>query len=59
MDVDASGSANTGNIFRYDATDGQYIYNLSTKNNYTSGTYKIYVTIQNNGAHYSVMFSLK
>jgi hypothetical protein len=28
----SSGGSNTGNIFRYDTTAGQYIYNLSTKN---------------------------
>ncbi len=30
--VTASGGSNTGNIFRYDANAGQYIFNLSTKN---------------------------
>lgn len=55
--VVSSGSANTGNLFRYDATAGQYIYNLSTKS-YTKGTYRVYVK-PDNGNSYSVNFSLK
>ena len=55
--VDSSGNANTGNLFRYDATAGQYIFNLSTKG-YTKGTYKVYAK-PDNGQSYSVAFSLK
>ncbi len=55
--IDSSGNANTGNLFRYDAAAGQYIYNLSTKG-YTKGTYKAYAT-PDNGQSYSVVFSLK
>jgi len=29
-------TATTGNLFRYDATSGQYIFNLSTKSGYTN-----------------------
>jgi hypothetical protein len=29
-------AATTGNLFRYDATSGQYIFNLSTKSGYTN-----------------------
>jgi YVTN family beta-propeller protein len=55
--IDSSGSANTGNLFRYDATARQYIFNLSTKG-YSKGTYKVYAKV-NNGISYSVNFSLK
>ena len=55
--IDSSGNANTGNLFRYDAAAGQYIYNLSTKG-YTKGTYGVYAT-PDNGQSYSVVFSLK
>ncbi|MDP3297140.1 MAG: DUF1566 domain-containing protein [Thermodesulfovibrionia bacterium] len=55
--VESPGNANTGNLYRYDATKGQYIYNLSTKG-YTQGTYKVYAK-PNDGSSYSVMFSLK
>lgn len=55
--VDSSGNANTGNLFRYDATAGQYIFNLSTKG-YTAGTYRVYAK-PDDGSSYSVNFSLK
>lgn len=54
---DSSGNANTGNLFRYDGTAGQYIYNLSTKG-YAKGTYKVFATTDK-GDIYSVSFSLK
>ena len=57
LQVESSGSANTGNLFRYDTTAGQYIFNLSTKG-YTKGTYKVYAK-PDNGQSYSVVFSLK
>jgi hypothetical protein len=31
----STSNATTGNLFRYDATAGQYIFNLSTKGGYT------------------------
>lgn len=57
MLVDASGMANSGNLFRYDAVSGEYIFNLSTKG-YTKGTYRIYATPED-GQGYSVDFSLR
>jgi hypothetical protein len=39
---DSSGNANTGTLFRYDDTDEQYIYNLSTRS-LSTGTYRIHV----------------
>ena len=53
--VDASGSSNTDNIFRYSAPN--YIYNLSTKP-YTKGTYRIQVTLDDGTVH-KVNISLK
>jgi hypothetical protein len=44
VDVDASGASNTGNTFRYDTTEQQYIFNLSTKG-YGLGTYQITATL--------------
>jgi hypothetical protein len=32
----STAASTTGNLFRYDATSGQYIFNLSTKNGYTN-----------------------
>ena len=32
----STAASTTGNLFRYDATGGQYIFNLSTKSGYTS-----------------------
>jgi hypothetical protein len=39
---DSSGNANTGALFRYDDTEEQYIYNLSTRS-LSTGTYRIHV----------------
>jgi hypothetical protein len=47
----------SGNLFRYDTTENQYIYNLSTSN-FSAGTYRVYA-LPDNGGSYSVIFSLK
>ena len=39
-----TGSANTGNLFRWDSTANQYIYNLSTSNQ-KPGTYGVQITL--------------
>jgi len=57
LEVETSVNATTGNLFRFDETDGLYIFNLSTKN-LTAGTYKVYA-LPDNDAVYSVNFSLK
>lgn len=56
-DATASGDSNTGNLFRFDADSGQYIYNLSTQG-YSVGTYLIRTTL-NDGTTHDVQFSLK
>ncbi|MDP9268494.1 MAG: PxKF domain-containing protein [Acidobacteriota bacterium] len=57
VDTFASGSSNSGTLFRYDASSGQYIYNLSTQG-YGVGTYLIRTTL-NDGTTHDVQFSLK
>ena len=57
LDVEASGNANTDNIFRHNSAGGHYIYNLSTKN-YGGGTYRVTATAEN-GETQQVDFSLK
>ena len=54
---DSSGAANSGNLFRYDPTSNQYIFNLSTKGT-TAGKWRIEVTLEY-GATYSVDIYLK
>ncbi|WP_304329255.1 PxKF domain-containing protein [Candidatus Culexarchaeum yellowstonense] len=53
----SSGSSNNGNYFRYDPTNNQYIFNLSTKG-MSPGTYKIFVTLDD-GTTYSISITLK
>ena len=55
--VKASGSSNVGNVFRYDPTEQQYIYNLSTKG-LSPGVYKIVITL-NDGTTIVTYFRLK
>ena len=40
VEVVSTSSATTGNLFRYDATSGQYIFNLGTKT-LSAGTYQL------------------
>jgi hypothetical protein len=68
--VDEAGStaaSTTGNLFRYDATNQQYIFNLSTKSGYTNpngttvswaaGTYTLSV-LMDDGSHRSVNINI-
>ena len=52
-----SGGSNTGNLFRFDPTSSQYIYNLSTTG-YTAGTYLLRVTLNDQTTH-DVQLSLR
>jgi hypothetical protein len=58
-DVEAvsTSAATTGNLFRYDASDDQYIFNLSTKG-LSSGTYLLKITL-NDGTTHTVQIGLK
>ncbi|MBI5117301.1 PxKF domain-containing protein, partial [Candidatus Poribacteria bacterium] len=44
------GEANTGNLFRYDPVEQQYIYNWSTQG-LTQGTYKLRITLDDGTIH--------
>jgi hypothetical protein len=57
QDGGSSGSASTGNVFRYDSTGNLYIFNLSTKG-LSAGTWSILV-ILDDGSPHSVLISLK
>ncbi len=50
-------TANTGNLFRYDSSDNQYIYNFNTKQ-LTSGIWQIKVVLDD-GNSYTVLVSLR
>lgn len=47
---DAAGQSNTDNVFRYDASANQYIYNLMTTG-YVTGTYLIHANISDGSVH--------
>ncbi|MBI5118463.1 PxKF domain-containing protein, partial [Candidatus Poribacteria bacterium] len=51
------GEANTGNLFRYDPVEQQYIYNWSTKG-LTAGTYQLRISL-NDATTYNANLSLK
>lgn len=53
-----TGSANTGDLFRFDDTADHYIYNIGVKN-LASGTYKITISEANGGAAHDEWFSVK
>jgi len=54
---DSTSAATTGNLFRYDDTDNQYIFNLATKE-LSTGTWEITITVNDTG-FYSVRIGLK
>ena len=56
-EVISTAASTTDNLFRYDATANQYIYNLSTKN-LSEGKYKLNVTLDD-GETYSVQIGIR
>ncbi len=56
-DGGSTSAATEGNLFRYDDTDNQYIFNLATKN-LSTGTWEITITVNDTGS-YSVRIGLK
>jgi flagellar hook assembly protein FlgD len=56
--VKASGSSNVDNVFRYDPTEQQYIYNLSTKG-LSPGVYRILITLGDGSPPIVTYFQLK
>jgi IPT/TIG domain-containing protein len=57
IDAMPSGGANTGDLFRFDSSSGQYIYNLSTQP-LSTGTWQLQVHLDD-GAVLTVLIGLK
>lgn len=57
LEASSTSAATTGNLFRYDPTGNQYIFNLSTKS-LTKGTWQIKVVIDD-GVTRTVNISLR
>jgi Tol biopolymer transport system component len=57
LEATSTASASTGNLFRYDAATGQYVFNWGTKA-LTAGTYQLKVDL-GDGAGHIVLVSLK
>lgn len=57
IEAKSTSSATTGNLFRYDIADNQYIFNLSTKN-LSIGTWKLKIVL-NDGTTKETMISLR
>ena len=57
LEAISTSNATTGNLFRYDATSGQYIFNLNTKT-LSAGTYQLRLDL-GDGAVRTVNISLK
>jgi hypothetical protein len=57
VEATSTSTATTGNLFRYDPTSNQYIFNLSTKS-MTKGTYMIMASFED-GTTKTVQISLK
>jgi streptogramin lyase len=56
----SSNPASTGNTFRYDATTGEYIYNLGTKGtSWTAGTYQLRIDLGDGDTTRTVNISLR
>ena len=56
-DMSSAGKANTDNLYRYDATSQQYIYNLNTVPLVGNATYLVRTTID--GVDYDVLISVR
>ncbi len=56
--LDDSGNANPDFDFRYDASLGGYIFNLSTKG-YATGTYSLKFTAGSDQSVHSALFEIK
>ena len=56
--VSATGGANPGNVFRYDATNNYYIYNLNVKG-LATGSYQLIYTVNGDPNEHSVTVVLK
>ena len=54
---DAAGQSNVGNVFRFDGSTGQYVYNLKTTG-YGTGSYTLRAAV-NDGTVHEVRFSIR
>ncbi len=50
LEATSTAAADTGNVFRYDASAGQYIFNLSTKG-WSEGTYQLRIDLGDGVPH--------
>lgn len=57
-DVSSSGMANTDDLYRYDAADDQYIYNLDTTPLMANTSYLVRTSLDD-GTHHDVVVSIK
>jgi HYR domain len=57
LEAISTSNATTGNLFRYDATSGQYIFNLNTKT-LSAGTYQLRIDL-GDGVLHTVNITLK
>ena len=57
LEAISTSNATTGNLFRYDATSGQYIFNLATKT-LSTGTYQLRIDL-GDGVRHTVNISLR
>lgn len=66
--ANSTSAATTGNLFRYDSTSQQYVFNMSTKNGYTNpdgstatfttGTWTLTITLDDGSTHaYAIQLS--
>lgn len=51
VEAESPGEANTGNLFRYNATDNQYIFNLGTSN-LSQGTWQIRIELNDGSSKF-------
>jgi hypothetical protein len=56
--VSSTGNANPGNVFKYDATNNYYQYNLSVKG-LASGTYQLVYSVSGDPNEHSIAVTLK
>ena len=54
VEATATNSADGGNVFRYDATEGQYIFNLGTKP-LSQGTWQVRVDLLDGASHVTLI----
>ncbi|MFZ5644747.1 MAG: PxKF domain-containing protein [Bacillota bacterium] len=51
IEANSPGNSNSGNLFRYDSKDNQYIYNLRTKG-LSNGAWQLRITLDDGTSKY-------